>query len=90
MLPVHSLQTDEVNQPLTDDEIRVTWLGHASVLVQMDGISLLTDPVFSNQCGPRWLPGCERYRRCPCSVENLPDIDAVVVSHNHYDHLDYR
>lgn len=94
MLPVNTLETEKVNQPPTDNSIQVTWLGHASVLVQMAGISLLTDPVFSDRCGPsvlRHLPGVpQRYRPCPCTVDLLPEIDAVVISHSHYDHLDYR
>jgi N-acyl-phosphatidylethanolamine-hydrolysing phospholipase D len=93
-LPVQDLNIDEVRQPPADNRIRVTWLGHASVLVQMNGISVLTDPVFSDRCGPIVFPrlqfGPRRYRRCPCTVQSLPDIDAVVISHSHYDHLDYR
>jgi N-acyl-phosphatidylethanolamine-hydrolysing phospholipase D len=93
-LPVQDLILDEVKQPPNGDQIRVTWLGHASVLVQMDGISVLTDPVFSNRVGPiglRHLPCApRRYTRCPCTVQQLPEIDAVVISHSHYDHLDYR
>lgn len=69
--------------------IRTTWLGHASVLVQMDKIAVLTDPVFSQRCGPIWWLGTKRYRDMPCTVEELPRIDAVVISHSHYDHLDY-
>lgn len=91
-LPVSQLDTKAVKQPVPDGKIRVTWLGHASTLVQMDGISVLTDPVFSDRCGPkglRHLPGIpKRYRKCPCDVEQLPVIDAVVISHSHYDHLD--
>eukprot|EP00547_Thalassionema_nitzschioides_P009115 CAMPEP_0194228134 /NCGR_PEP_ID=MMETSP0156-20130528/43217_1 /TAXON_ID=33649 /ORGANISM="Thalassionema nitzschioides, Strain L26-B" /LENGTH=378 /DNA_ID=CAMNT_0038960641 /DNA_START=167 /DNA_END=1306 /DNA_ORIENTATION=- len=72
----------------------VTWLGHATCLVQMDGFSILTDPVFSNRCAPTQLTGPARYRSTPCSVEEfLQNIHyplIVVVSHNHYDHLDYN
>ncbi len=93
-LPVHSLVSEEVKNPPVDEKLRVTWLGHATVMVQMSGISILTDPVFSERLGPsllRYLPGSpKRYTRCPCTVQELPEIDAVVISHNHYDHLDYR
>ena len=70
----------------------MSWLGHACVLVEMEGVRILTDPVFSRKCGP--MLGCQigptRYRDAPCTVEDLPKIDAVVISHNHYDHLDYQ
>jgi len=70
----------------------VAWLGHASVLVQIEGLRILTDPVFGRKCGP--AIGCQigptRYRNAPCSVEDLPKIDVVVISHNHYDHLDVQ
>ncbi|XP_038066940.1 N-acyl-phosphatidylethanolamine-hydrolyzing phospholipase D-like [Patiria miniata] len=68
--------------------IKVTWLGHASLLVQFDGVSILTDPIFSSFCGPASLVGHQRYRPAPCTVEELPEIHAVVISHSHYDHLD--
>jgi N-acyl-phosphatidylethanolamine-hydrolysing phospholipase D len=70
--------------------LRVMWFGHATVLVQMDGINILTDPVFSNRCGPlQPYSGLQRYRPAPCGINELPHIHAVVISHNHYDHLDY-
>ncbi|XP_035002841.2 N-acyl-phosphatidylethanolamine-hydrolyzing phospholipase D isoform X2 [Hippoglossus stenolepis] len=68
--------------------LRVTWLGHATVLVEMDGLNILTDPIFSQRASPIQLVGPKRYRGPPCTVEQLPRIDAVVISHSHYDHLD--
>nr|XP_020455327.1 N-acyl-phosphatidylethanolamine-hydrolyzing phospholipase D isoform X3 [Monopterus albus] len=68
--------------------MRVTWLGHATVLVEMDGLNLLTDPIFSQRASPFQLVGPKRYRGPPCTVEQLPRIDAIVISHSHYDHLD--
>ena len=72
-----------------DDAMAVTWLGHASVLVQMDGVTFLTDPIFSHRASPVPFLGPRRYRRPPCSIQDLPsDLDAVLISHSHYDHLD--
>ncbi|XP_033645634.1 N-acyl-phosphatidylethanolamine-hydrolyzing phospholipase D-like [Asterias rubens] len=68
--------------------VNITWIGHASVMVQMDGITILTDPIFSDYCGPASLVGYYRFRPPPCTVNQLPKIHAVVISHSHYDHLD--
>ena len=65
-----------------------TWMGHASVLVQMDHVTLLTDPIWSDTASPiPWL-GPRRFVSPPLPVAELPPIDAVVISHSHYDHLD--
>ncbi|XP_002741607.1 N-acyl-phosphatidylethanolamine-hydrolyzing phospholipase D-like [Saccoglossus kowalevskii] len=68
--------------------IRVTWIGHATVLVQFDGVSILTDPIFSKRCGPTQFMGPKRFRNPPCTIDELPKIDAVLISHTHFDHLD--
>ncbi|CAB4011288.1 N-acyl-phosphatidylethanolamine-hydrolyzing phospholipase D-like [Paramuricea clavata] len=87
-LPVHKL-CPEVSRP-PDKGIRITWIGHASVLVQFDGYSILADPIFSYRCSPLSFAGPKRYRPSPCTVDELPNIDAVCISHNHYDHLDVQ
>jgi L-ascorbate metabolism protein UlaG (beta-lactamase superfamily) len=69
-------------------ELRVTFIGHASTLVQMDGINVLTDPVYSERVTPVGGLGPARHRVPGVRFEDLPPIDAVVISHNHYDHLD--
>ena len=56
----------------------------------MEGINILTDPVFSDYCGAVRTFGVKRYRPVPCNVDELPDIDAVCISHNHFDHLDHN
>ena len=88
-LPVLAPDSSVLSSPPSDD-IQVTWLGHASVLVQMDGLNILTDPVFSGFCGPNQFMSFKRYRPAPCSVDELPNIDAVCISHSHYDHLDLK
>ncbi len=70
--------------PAVGQPARLTWLGHASWLVQLDGISLLIDPIFSESIGP----GVKRFVPPALSVAELPRIDAQLVSHNHRDHLD--
>ena len=68
--------------------IRITYIGHATFLIQMDGLNILTDPVWANRSSPfSWL-GPKRHSRPGLRLEDLPPIDAVLVSHNHYDHLD--
>jgi N-acyl-phosphatidylethanolamine-hydrolysing phospholipase D len=67
---------------------RVSWLGHASFLVQGAGLSLLIDPVFSDHCAPLPLPAMKRLVNPPCRLADLPKIDFVLLSHGHYDHLD--
>lgn len=70
--------------------VRVTWLGHSTALVQMSGATVLTDPILSERASPSQLLGPKRFREAPCTVAQLPRLDAVVISHNHYDHLDFN
>ncbi len=67
---------------------RVTWLGHASFLLQGAGISVLVDPVFSEFCAPLPIPSLRRKVAPPCGLDELPPIDTVLLTHGHYDHLD--
>lgn len=69
---------------------RLTWLGHSSFLFQFRGCNVLTDPVFSERCSPVQFAGPKRYTPAPLSVAELPDITHVLISHNHYDHLDEK
>ena len=66
----------------------VTWVGHATLLVQMEHVSFLTDPTWSNRPSPLPLVGPSRFVEPGLQMEELPPIDFVVISHNHYDHLD--
>ena len=69
-------------------ELRVWFVGHATVLIQTAGLNILTDPFLSARAGPFSRMGPKRVRAPGVRFENLPRIDAVLVSHNHYDHLD--
>jgi L-ascorbate metabolism protein UlaG (beta-lactamase superfamily) len=68
--------------------LRATWMGHASALIEIDGLRLLTDPVWSERVSPSTLVGPRRFFEPPIALDDLPPIDAVVISHDHYDHLD--
>lgn len=68
--------------------LRVTWLGHSSILVEIDGHRVLTDPVFSPRVTPIGFVGPKRYYAPLIELGKLPGLDAVVISHDHYDHLD--
>lgn len=67
---------------------QITWLGHSTFLIQYKGINTLTDPMFSDRASPYSFAGPERYVPHVIDYSQLPKIDAVVISHNHYDHLD--
>ncbi|MGM0558663.1 MAG: MBL fold metallo-hydrolase [Myxococcota bacterium] len=69
-------------------ELRVTWVNHATVLIQMDGLNILTDPIWSERASPVAWAGPRRRRVPGVRFEELPPIDVVLISHNHYDHLD--
>jgi L-ascorbate metabolism protein UlaG (beta-lactamase superfamily) len=68
--------------------ISVTPVGHATFLIQMDDVNILTDPIWSDRCSPISWAGPRRHLQPGIRFEDLPPIDIVLVSHNHYDHLD--
>ena len=70
------------------DKLRVTFINHATVLVQTEGVNILTDPVFSDRIGPASFGGPKRHRPPGLRFQDLPKIDLVFISHDHYDHLD--
>lgn len=89
--PAHAPDSEPGPKPpnrVADGALRVTLVGHATVLIQMDGVNILTDPVYSDTVGP--LPGVGSTRVRPPAIrwEDLPPIHLVIVSHNHYDHMD--
>jgi N-acyl-phosphatidylethanolamine-hydrolysing phospholipase D len=76
-----------INRP-DPTQIQVTWIGHSTFLVQMAGINILTDPIWSERASPTPWAGPKRYVPPGLNWQDLPGIDAVIISHNHYDHLD--
>lgn len=70
--------------------LRTTWLGHSTTLLELDGARILTDPVWSDRASPSQLIGPKRFHKPPVAIDELPPLDAILVSHDHYDHLDGR
>ena len=68
----------------------LTWIGHASFLMQVDGINILTDPHLTKRASPVVFAGPSRTTPPGLEIKDLPEIDVIVISHNHYDHLDYQ
>jgi len=73
----------------TTSGLRATWLGHSTVLIEIDGWRVLTDPVWGPRASPSRFLGPKRFQPAPVALRELPPLDAVIVSHDHYDHLDY-
>lgn len=68
--------------------MRATWLGHSTVLLEIDGARVLTDPVWADRASPSQLFGPRRFHAPVVELDQLPPLDAIVLSHDHYDHLD--
>ncbi len=73
---------------VADGKLAITPVGHATFLIQMDGLNILTDPIWSERCSPLSWAGPRRRQEAGIRFEDLPPIDAVLISHNHYDHFD--
>ena len=69
--------------------LRATWLGHSTVLIEIDGLRVLTDPVWGPRASPSRFMGPKRFQPVPVPLRSMPPLDLVLVSHDHYDHLDY-
>ena len=75
-------------EPTPPADLAVTWYGHSSALIEVDGYRVLADPVWSERCSPSQQVGPQRLHEPPSALDALPAIDAVIISHDHYDHLD--
>jgi L-ascorbate metabolism protein UlaG (beta-lactamase superfamily) len=67
--------------------LRITWFGHSSMLIEIDDVRVLVDPVWDERASPVGWMGPKRFFDAPLRLEDLPDLDAVLISHDHYDHL---
>ena len=84
-----SVKTDL--KSITTIEPLIIWFGHSSYLIKADGKNILVDPVFSERASPFQFMGSKNYPiKSPYSIADFPDIDMVIISHDHYDHLDYN
>lgn len=83
--PFHTDARIYATQPRSG--LRVTWIGHSTSIIEIDGVRILVDPMWDERASPfRWI-GPKRFFSAPLELKDLPAIDAVIVSHNHYDHL---
>lgn len=86
-IPVLSMDSlDIVNN---NSETRLTWFGHSAFLLEMDNKKILIDPMLGSTPAPASWLGSDRFSTLPLSVDQIPETDAIIISHDHYDHLDY-
>src|SRR5580704_2775669 len=87
--PLPSMNPLESWRKPPNSGLRATWLGHSTVLIEIDGLRVLTDPVWGSRASPSRLIGPKRFQPVPVALKAMPQLDLVVISHDHYDHLDY-
>jgi L-ascorbate metabolism protein UlaG (beta-lactamase superfamily) len=85
-IPFQSRRRADFDHP---PALRTTWLGHSTLIVEMEGQRVLIDPVWGQRVSPISFAGPERWYPPPLPLEELPDLNAILISHDHYDHLDY-
>jgi len=89
-IPVNKVQPNQLNQ-LNDSLMRITWFGHSTIMIEKVGKIILIDPMLGNVPSPISWAGSGRFNpELPIKIEDLPFIDVVLISHDHYDHLDYE
>jgi L-ascorbate metabolism protein UlaG (beta-lactamase superfamily) len=87
--PLPATNPLETWRKIPSSGLRATWLGHSTVLIEIGGLRVLTDPVWGPRASPSRLAGPKRFQPVPVSLREMPPVDLVIVSHDHYDHLDY-
>jgi len=87
--PLPSLDPLDAWRKRSSSGPRVTWLGHSTLLIEIDGLRVLTDPVWGLRASPLRVAGPRRFQPVPVPLRSLPPLDLVLISHDHYDHLDY-
>ncbi len=93
--PENSLTAEKISKEtinsLADSLTRVTWFGHSALLLEISGKKIFLDPMLGESASPIPFMGPKRFQdELPISMEDLPELDAVLISHDHYDHLDYE
>jgi Beta-lactamase superfamily domain len=88
--PVSVANTPALNldASLGPEQVAITFVNHATVLIQLPGVNILTDPIWSQRASPTSWAGPRRVREPGIAFDSLPRIDVVLISHNHYDHMD--
>lgn len=88
-IPINKISSETIANT-ADSTTKITWFGHSALLLEMDGKKIFLDPMLGNVPAPHPLLGSKRFNdTLPLAIENIPNLDAVVISHDHYDHLDY-
>jgi L-ascorbate metabolism protein UlaG (beta-lactamase superfamily) len=87
--PLPSVNPLEAWRRKSASGLRATWLGHSTVLIEIGGYRVLTDPVWGPRASPSRFAGPKRFQPVPVPLRAMPPVDLVIVSHDHYDHLDY-
>ncbi len=86
--PIDEVPVEKPNYEI-DSDLTFTWYGHSSLLLQIENNNIMFDPVFSDVSGPFTFAGIYRYSPLP-DISDIPKIDFMIITHNHYDHLDYQ
>lgn len=86
----NDFQYPRPNSSFDPERPSAVWVGHSTFLIQYDGFNVLTDPIWSKWCSPIPFFGLKRHHKPPFLLDSLPPIDFVLISHNHYDHLDLK
>jgi N-acyl-phosphatidylethanolamine-hydrolysing phospholipase D len=90
LFPPAGFSYPAVSKPFMKGKPSAIWIGHSTYLIEVDGLVILTDPVWDLYCSPFPIRSLRRYTEPPIQLSHLPPIDIVLLSHNHYDHLDAK